>query len=244
MSARSVTHVGLLCSAAYMTYRSSTSPTPPPSDHETRAGGKISTMERVFTRVARLTADILKYTALASAGCGIAVITAREYPSTSSDAVLAKLVIPGIGSAAKIAITPVVLAGWSLTILGTSLRLWCFRTLDRFFTFEVTLKDGHQLCTGGPYSYMRHPAYTGWILQCIGLAVLNGGVGSWARESGVLDTAVGRAAACAFLAVETYMCLSMVHRCSQEDMLMRDRFGDSWFAWAQRVPYRLLPYVF
>ncbi|KAH9837818.1 uncharacterized protein C8Q71DRAFT_796266 [Rhodofomes roseus] len=244
MSARSVLHVGLLCSAAYMTYCSSTSPTPPPSDEEVKAQADISTMERLFTRVARSTASMLKYTSIAGAGCTVAAICAREYSSTYSDTVLQKLIFPGIGSAARISITPIVLAGWSLTMLGTSLRLWCFRTLDRFFTFEVTLKEGHQLCTGGPYSLVRHPSYTGWIIQCIGMATLNGGAGSWARESGFLGTVPGQIAACAFLAVEMYMCMSMVHRCSEEDRLLRNRFGDSWFAWAQRVPYRLLPYAF
>ena len=129
-------------------------------------------------------------------------------------------------------------------MLGTSLRLWCFRTLDRFFTFEVTLKKDHQLCTGGPYSFVRHPAYTGWIFQCVGLALWNGGAGSWARESGFLNTVIGRIAASVFMAVETYMCLSMVHRCSQEDMLMGDKFGTEWLVWARRVPYRLLPYLY
>lgn len=150
----------------------------------------------------------------------------------------------GMGSVDRLKITPVILTGWAATMLGTSLRLWCFRTLDRFFTFEVTLKEGHQLCIGGPYSYVRHPAYTGWILQCIGLALWNGGAGSWARESGFLSTVAGRVVASAFLTVEAYMCLSMVHRCSQEDMLMRDRFGAEWLAWASRVPYRLVPYLF
>lgn len=149
-----------------------------------------------------------------------------------------------MGSEASVRITPVILMGWSLTMLGTSLRLWCFRTLDRFFTFEVTLKEDHQLCTGGPYTYVRHPAYTGWILQCAGLALWNGGVGSWAWESGVLSHPFGQILASSFLAVEAYMCLSMVHRCSQEDMLMGEKFGAEWLAWARRVPYRLLPYLY
>ncbi|TFY63904.1 hypothetical protein EVJ58_g2960 [Rhodofomes roseus] len=227
-----------------MTYRSSTSPTPPPSDEEVKAPRDISTRERVFTRVARLVASIVKYTTVAGVGCTVAVIYARDHPGPSSRTILEKLVLPGLGSAARISITPAVLAGWSLTMLGTTLRLWCYRTLDRFFTFEVTLKEGHELCTGGPYSLVRHPSYTGWIVQTIGLAAFLGGTGSWARESGFLGTVPGQLAACAFLAVETYICMSMVHRCSEEDTLMKSRFGDGWYAWAQRVPYRLLPYVF
>ena len=173
----------------------------------------------------------------------MAVITARHCPGALGDMSLRAL-MSGTGTEARVRITPVILTGWALTMLGTSLRLWCFRTLDRFFTFEVTLKADHQLCTGGPYSYVRHPAYTGWILQCIGLALWNGGAGSWARESGFLSTPIGRAVASVFLAVETYMCLSMVHRCSQEDMLMSDEFGTEWLAWASKVRYRLFPWLF
>lgn len=227
-----------------MTYRSSTAPTPPPSDEEVKAPGNISARERVFGRIARNMASLVKYMTMASVGCTVAVIAARDYPTVYSGNVLEKLTQPGIGSAARIVITPAFLVGWSMTMLGTSLRLWCFRTLDRFFTFEVTLKEGHQLCTGGPYSLVRHPSYTGWIMQSIGLAILNGGAGSWARESGLLDTVPGQLAACVFAAVEAYMCMSMVHRCTQEDMLMKSRFGDGWVAWVQRVPYRLFPHVF
>ncbi|KZT65678.1 hypothetical protein DAEQUDRAFT_731097 [Daedalea quercina L-15889] len=115
---------------------------------------------------------------MASTGCSVAVIAAREYPSGFGDVVLANLVIPGIGSAARIAITPVVLAGWFLIILGTSLRMWCFRTVDRFFTFEVTLKDGHQLCT----IFLRAPPFLHGLDPTM----------HWARDLGMAASDLGR----------------------------------------------------
>ena len=45
-------------------------------------------------------------------------------------------------------------------ISGGLLRLHCYRTLGRFFTFDVSIHEGHQLVTTGSYSIVRHPSYT------------------------------------------------------------------------------------
>jgi protein-S-isoprenylcysteine O-methyltransferase Ste14 len=57
-------------------------------------------------------------------------------------------------------------SGWTLlevefflcAIGGASLRLWCFKCLQKFFTFNVTVKKDHKLITTGPYSLLVHPA--------------------------------------------------------------------------------------
>ncbi|KZT70870.1 hypothetical protein DAEQUDRAFT_810447 [Daedalea quercina L-15889] len=232
MSARTAFHIALLSVATYMIDRSSTAPNPPPKEDEMRQD--INPAERFFSKVSRAT----------GAGCTAAVLIAREYPSELNTAVLQKLLLVGTGAAAHIQLTPYVLAGFGLTMLGSAIRLVCFRTLDRFFTFEMTVKEDHQLCTRGPYSVVRHPAYAGYWVQTAGIALWNCCAGSWAREAGWLGTPAGMAMAGVFLGLQAYAGLSMIMRCSQEDALMRMRFGGLWDEWANRVPHRLVPFVY
>ncbi|CAB5395507.1 unnamed protein product [Rhizophagus irregularis] len=59
-----------------------------------------------------------------------------------------------------------------LGIGGTSLRLWCFKCLKEYFTFNITVKKNHKLITTGPYSLIAHPAYTGGGLMIINVIFL------------------------------------------------------------------------
>ncbi|KAG2126910.1 hypothetical protein DEU56DRAFT_959007, partial [Suillus clintonianus] len=67
------------------------------------------------------------------------------------------------------------------------IRLWCFRTLGRFFTFELGVRKGHKLVTTGPYAVVRHQSYAGAALLSIGLFILHGSWSSLIRRSGVLN---------------------------------------------------------
>ncbi|KAH9931818.1 uncharacterized protein B0H18DRAFT_988246 [Fomitopsis serialis] len=245
MFAQTPFHLALMGVAAYMTHRSSTAPTPPSKDNEIVREAKP--MERIFQvsgKVVGQMGSATKYMTWASAGCTAAVLLAREYPSELSTAVLQKLLPAGIGAAARIQPTPVVLAGYVLTVVGAGIRVACFRALDRFFTFQVTVKEGHQLCTRGPYSIVRHPSYTGWCIQSVGIALWSCCAGSWAREAGLLERPTGMAAACVFVGVQTYIWLCIVLRCGQEDAWLRKHFGKGWDEWARTVPYRLVPFVY
>ena len=47
---------------------------------------------------------------------------------------------------------------FSCAIGGSLLRLWCFKCLKEYFTFNVTIKKDHKLITTGPYSLLIHPS--------------------------------------------------------------------------------------
>jgi protein-S-isoprenylcysteine O-methyltransferase Ste14 len=51
---------------------------------------------------------------------------------------------------------------------GIILRLWIVRQLGRMFTVDVTIREGHQLKTDGPYKHLRHPSYGASYLTFIG----------------------------------------------------------------------------
>ena len=53
--------------------------------------------------------------------------------------------------------------------LGGYIRWACYRALGRLFTFEMSIRDNHELVTDGPYGWVRHPAYTGILLIVAGV---------------------------------------------------------------------------
>lgn len=126
---------------------------------------------------------------------------------------------------------------------GASLRLWCFRTLGRFFTFDLSVKHDHQLVTAGPYSVVRHPSYVGSALMASGSILVLLGPGSWARGSGVLGTAVGKVVATMWVAYSGVLVCSLWGRVNKEDEVLRERFGSEWDLYASTTRYRLIPFV-
>jgi protein-S-isoprenylcysteine O-methyltransferase Ste14 len=55
-------------------------------------------------------------------------------------------------------------------IMGGSLRVLCFRTLGRFFTFDLAVQTGQKVIQSGPYAYVRHPSYSAMLLHQAGFS--------------------------------------------------------------------------
>ncbi|KAI0747209.1 hypothetical protein C8Q80DRAFT_827657 [Daedaleopsis nitida] len=101
----------------------------------------------------------------------------------------------GDGSSYPLRLTYTSLIGCCFGILGGFIRVWCHRTLGPFFTWELALRDEHKLITQGPYSIVRHPSYTGWILLTTGNFLLLYSRGSLFRETALSDSIVRRSLA-------------------------------------------------
>jgi protein-S-isoprenylcysteine O-methyltransferase Ste14 len=71
-----------------------------------------------------------------------------------------------------------VVAGIALIVAGAALRAWSIVTLGRMFQYWIKIQPGHQVVTGGPYRYVRHPSYTALSLCLIGFALGCGDVWS------------------------------------------------------------------
>ncbi|TFK24007.1 ICMT-domain-containing protein [Coprinopsis marcescibilis] len=139
---------------------------------------------------------------------------------------------------------PLLLAGAMLTLLAASLRIWCFKKLGPMFTFEITIRPKHQLVTSGPYSWVRHPSYTGVYLTLVGATLLLSAPNTWLSASRVLYTAPG----CVFAALWAMKCMLAFRgtylRLTTEDQVLRETFGVEWEEYATRVPWRLVPGFF
>lgn len=61
---------------------------------------------------------------------------------------------------------------------GAALHLWGMHHLGKNLTISISTRQGHALVTTGPYRWVRHPLYSGGMLESIGVCLLlaNGAV--------------------------------------------------------------------
>ncbi|KAH7886705.1 hypothetical protein F5I97DRAFT_1038439 [Phlebopus sp. FC_14] len=140
---------------------------------------------------------------------------------------------------------PVLYVVGSLLITAAGiLRKLCYRTLGRFFTFELSIQREHKLLTKGPYSFVRHPSYTGTLLLTIGVFLMQGNPDSWLRTSGILAFTPLKILLLFWGSVAVVMTAGLFARAAHEDRLMRDQFGEEWNRWARVVRYRIVPGIY
>ncbi|KAH9933159.1 uncharacterized protein BXZ73DRAFT_77323 [Epithele typhae] len=150
-----------------------------------------------------------------------------------------------LATCTRIRITPLFLVGWALVISGALLRKACYRELGKHFTFEVTVHNDHRLITSGPYSVVRHPAYTATCILVPGAVLCAFSEGAWLRESAFLHSWMGQVLALLWVADLTYVPLMMLFkRVRLEDALMKKTFGKEWDEWVKRTPCAILPWIY
>ena len=114
---------------------------------------------------------------------------------------------------------------WSGAGLGAAtlpLAYWVFHTLGKNITPTVETREKHELVTGGPYRWVRHPLYT---------------VGSSFFAS------LGLVAANWFMGLASVVVLVMLMvRLPKEEEKLIERFGDEYRAYMKRTG-RLLPRI-
>ncbi len=112
--------------------------------------------------------------------------------------------------------------GAAVTAGGLLFAVWARHHLGKNWSQAVTLKQGHELITGGPYALVRHPIYTGFLLGFAGCAVA---LGEW---RGLLAVALVFGA--------------LWHKLKLEEKWMRAQFGEKYEAYSRRVK-ALVPFV-
>ncbi|KAI0349599.1 hypothetical protein OH77DRAFT_1594147 [Trametes cingulata] len=185
-----------------------------------------------------------RWTVRAVALCEILVILAAHVPIFASPYVLAVLDQhdPAGEGAKHLRITPTFALGWFLIISAALLRIACYRTMGKHFTFQITIHKDHRLVTSGPYSVVRHPGYSALLMIVLGTMLCSFGSGSWLRECGIMETSVGKVFGVAWVADLLYVPVVMVFfRLKTEDELLKKEFGREWEEWAKRTPYWLIP---
>ena len=113
--------------------------------------------------------------------------------------------------------------GAALTLTGLLFTVWARVHLGRNWSGTVTIKQGHELITSGPYRIARHPIYSGLLLAFVGSALAR------AEWRGVV------AVIFAFWAFWEKLHI--------EEQWMREQFGAAYDEYRRRVA-ALVPFVF
>ena len=139
---------------------------------------------------------------------------------------LVVLVVAGLdrrfGLSAGIA-APLQLGALVVCILGYALAVWA-TAVNAYFSQIVRIQTerGHAVATGGPYRFVRHPAYSGTILTALAIPFL---LASWPA-----------------LVVGSVAAVLMIVRTRLEDQTLQAELP-GYSDYAQRVRFRLIPGV-
>ena len=134
--------------------------------------------------------------------------------------------------------------GAVLMVMGTVIRVQCYRKMGKQFTSSVTLLKDHKLITSGPYSYVRHPSYTGGLLILTALVIWYAAEGSWLREREVHKMPLAWLILAPVIAIISFLHLLVFRRIPAEDEILRKAFGKEWDEWARKVPDRIIPGIY
>lgn len=115
------------------------------------------------------------------------------------------------------------ITGWILILFGSTLFIWARRALGKFYSGHISVVDGQPLVQSGPYRFIRHPAYAGYMLIALGVTV-------------------GYSSLVGFIVIPVLLLPSLIYRMSVEDKLLAGYFKDQFREYADKTA-RLIPRV-
>ena len=113
--------------------------------------------------------------------------------------------------------------GAAVTVGGLLFAVWARQHLASNWSSEVTIKQGHELITTGPYALVRHPIYTGILAGFLGSAI------ALSQVRGVIG----------FVLIFVVLWAKL----RREEEWMRSQFGETYASYAHQTA-ALVPYLF
>ncbi len=113
--------------------------------------------------------------------------------------------------------------GAAVTVGGLLFAVWARRHLASNWSSSVTIKQGHELITTGPYALVRHPIYTGILTGFLGTAI------ALSQVRGVIGFVL--------------IFVMLLAKLRTEEEWMRSQFGETYATYAHRTT-ALVPYLF
>lgn len=122
---------------------------------------------------------------------------------------------------------PATLAVFAVGLLliwsGIALRVWCFQTLGRYFTFTVMTSPDQRVVDSGPYRLLRHPSYAAILLILAGIGLT---YGNWLSLAALVVLPLA----------------GFVNRIRIEESALSATLGNAYTTYASRRR-RLIPFV-
>lgn len=106
-------------------------------------------------------------------------------------------------------------AGAVPLLVGACLLVWGLHHLGTNLTISISTRHEHALITSGPYRWVRHPLYTGGMVESLGLCLLTA---NW------------------FVAISAGLFWALIaYRTPMEEKQLIEGFGDEYRHYMQRV---------
>ena len=115
--------------------------------------------------------------------------------------------------------------GWAVALFSFYVRRQAIAALGRFWSLHVEIRESHELVRGGPFRWVRHPAYSSMILEILSIALL---MRSWWTA----------------LVVYAAFLPTLIARISIEEKALIEKFGESYLEFKRTTPAlfpRVLP---
>ncbi|NML68907.1 isoprenylcysteine carboxylmethyltransferase family protein [Chryseobacterium sp. RP-3-3] len=114
--------------------------------------------------------------------------------------------------------------GEACILIGIIFRLIIIRSLGKYFTVDVTIKEDHQIKKEGFYKYLRHPSYAFSLLTSLGLGLY---LNNWV--SLIL----------AFLPPF----FAFIYRIKIEEEALVEKFGEEYLEYRKKTK-KLIPFIY
>jgi protein-S-isoprenylcysteine O-methyltransferase len=113
--------------------------------------------------------------------------------------------------------------GLLIIFLGSILFVWARRVLGNFYSGHLSIVEGQPLVEHGPYRFLRHPAYAGYIWIALGLSIGYSSIGG-------------------LIIILCLLIPTVIYRIQVEDKVLAKHFGNQFMNYARKTKC-LLPYI-
>jgi protein-S-isoprenylcysteine O-methyltransferase Ste14 len=111
--------------------------------------------------------------------------------------------------------------GLAFVAAGLALRVWTRRALGQYYRGHLQVQPQQRLIQAGPYQWVRHPGYLGYILIALGLTV-------------------GYSSLIGLLSLLLFLLPALVYRIHVEEELLQKAFGEDFHRYV-RGTWKLAP---
>jgi len=115
------------------------------------------------------------------------------------------------------------MAGLVLILAAVGLRIWARKHIRGLYSGHVEVQADHRLVQSGPYRFVRHPGYGGFVLMALGIAI-------------------GYSSLIGLAAIPIMLLPGLAYRIGIEEHLLIEKFGEEYQAYARRSK-KLIPGV-
>lgn len=122
--------------------------------------------------------------------------------------------------------------GYVLMAIGGLGRVWCYRTLGKFFTFQLSIRQSHQLIKDGPYAYVRHPSYTFAVILTTGMFLVHRRLANFFPHRVWIHVIFGP---WGFLSNCMILYYFLGRRVQREEAELANKFGKEWKEYAAQT---------